>query len=45
MLEVIAFLEERYGISIGDTEMTTANLETIGRIAGFVVRKQAKVPA
>jgi acyl carrier protein len=45
MLEVIAFLEERYAISIGDTEMTTANLETIGRIAGFVARKQAKVPA
>jgi acyl carrier protein len=45
MLEVIAFLEEQYGISIADTEMTTANLETIGRIAGFVARKQGKAPA
>ena len=45
MLEVITFLEERYRISIGDTEMTTANLETIGRIAGFIARKQGREPA
>ena len=40
MLEVITFLESQYGITIEDTEMTPENLETIGRIAGFVARKQ-----
>jgi acyl carrier protein len=45
MLEVISFLEEHYGISIADTEMTPANLETIGRIVRFVAGKQEKAPA
>jgi acyl carrier protein len=40
MLEVIAFLEIEYGISITDTEMTPENLETTGRIARFVAQKQ-----
>jgi len=41
MLEVIAFLEGEYGFAIADTEMTPANLETIGRIASFVTHKRA----
>ena len=39
MLEVIAFLEAEFAICVADTEMTPENLETIGRIAGFVARK------
>ena len=42
MLELLAFLEECCGIAVPDTEMTTANLETIGRIADFVARKRAE---
>jgi len=45
MLEVIAFLESEFGIAITDTEMTPANLETIGRIANFVARKRASAAA
>jgi acyl carrier protein len=45
MLEVISFLEEQYGITIDDTEMTPANLETLGRIVRFVARKLQKEPA
>jgi acyl carrier protein len=45
MLEVISFLEEQYGIAIDDTEMTPANLETLGRIERFVARKLQKEPA
>jgi acyl carrier protein len=41
MLEIIAFLEEQYRIAIEDTETTPENLETIGRIADFIARKQA----
>jgi len=43
MLEVIAFLEGEYGISITDNEMIPENLETIGRIASFVAHKHAVV--
>jgi acyl carrier protein len=41
MLEVIGFLESTFHIAVGDTEATPDNLETIGRIAAFVARKQA----
>ncbi|MBL0275923.1 MAG: acyl carrier protein [Anaeromyxobacter sp.] len=40
MLEVIAFLEEQFAIKVDDAETVPANLETIGRITAFVVRKQ-----
>jgi len=40
MLEVIAFLESEFGISIDGNELTPENLETIGRIAGFVAQKR-----
>lgn len=41
MLEVIGFLEEQFAIKVEDAETVPANLETIGRIAAFVGRKQA----
>lgn len=40
MLEVIAFLESQFGIHIADQEMIPENLESIGKIAAFVTRKQ-----
>ena len=40
VLEVITFLEEEYGISVDDTEITPENLETIERIGRFVAQKQ-----
>lgn len=45
MLELIAFLEEEFGIQIADTEMVPENLDGIGRIAAFVDRKHAGTPA
>jgi len=39
MLEVIGFLEEEFGIKIGDQEVVPANLDSIGRIRAFVTRK------
>jgi acyl carrier protein len=41
MLEVIAFLETTYEISIEQSEITPANLETLGNIARFVGQKLA----
>jgi acyl carrier protein len=40
MLEVITFLETEFGLRIADTEMLPENLDSIQRIAGFVVRKR-----
>jgi acyl carrier protein len=39
VLEVIAFLEETFGISVEDSEMLPDNLDSIARIAAFVKRK------
>jgi acyl carrier protein len=39
VLEVIAFLEETFGISVEDSEMLPDNLDSIARIASFVKRK------
>ena len=41
MLEVILFIEAEFGFRVEDRETTPENLETIGRIADFVARKQA----
>jgi acyl carrier protein len=42
VLEVIAFLEETFGISVEDSEMLPDNLDSIARIASFVKRKTGK---
>ncbi len=41
ILELIAFLEERFGIHVADEEMLPANLDSVARIASFVARKRA----
>lgn len=39
-LELVAHLEGTYAIKIADQEMVPENLETLNRVAGFVVRKR-----
>jgi acyl carrier protein len=39
VLEIVAFLEERYGIEVGDAEVIPDNLGSIIRIARFVQSK------
>lgn len=39
VLELIAFLESEFGVSIADAEVTPENLETVGRIARFLAGK------
>lgn len=41
VLEVTAFLEETFGLRIVDVEITPENLDSIDRIARFVVRKNS----
>ena len=39
-LELIAFLEEQYGIAVADEEMAPENLDSIDAIARYVARKR-----
>jgi acyl carrier protein len=39
VLELVAFLEQRYGISVGDRELLPENLDSIRNASAFVSRK------
>lgn len=41
ILEVVMFLESKYGIKVADEELIPENLDSVDRIAAFVRRKQA----
>lgn len=40
-LELVAHLEETYGITIGDEEMVPENLDSLNAIEAFVLGKKA----
>ena len=40
LMELVGFLEERYGISVKDEDLTPENFESVARIEEFVARKQ-----
>jgi acyl carrier protein len=39
VLEIVMFLEERYGIKVNDDELVPDNLDSVNQIADFVARK------
>jgi acyl carrier protein len=39
VLELVGFLETRYGIKVEDDELVPANLDTLNRLSAFVRRK------
>lgn len=39
LLELVAFVEQKYGISIGDRELVPENLDSLQNISRFVARK------
>ena len=39
MLELVAFLEGTFGISIADTELIPENLDSLDKVAAFIERK------
>jgi len=41
VLELVEFLEGDLGVTVADHETVPANLDSIEKIAGFVVRKRA----
>jgi acyl carrier protein len=40
VLELVEFLEDRFGIAIDDAEIVPANLDSLSLIAAFIERKQ-----
>jgi len=41
VLEIVSFIEGKYGISVGDDEMIPEHLDSVANIAAFVARKKA----
>lgn len=42
ILELVAFVEERYGLTIEDVDILPENFASIGQVAAFVERKTAQ---
>ncbi len=40
VMELVAFLEEKFGLGIEDDELLPENLDSVDQIVGFVSRKQ-----
>jgi len=40
-LELVAFLEEKFGISVEDEDLIPANLDSLNAVSKFVQRKQS----
>lgn len=40
VMEVVAFLEESFGIVVDDDELVAENLDSVERLAAFVARKR-----
>lgn len=45
VLELVSFLEERFGIEIADIEIVPDNLDSIAAIVAFVARKAPAMAA
>lgn len=45
VLELVAFLEEQFGIPIADEDITPDNLDSVERICAFVQRKSNSIPS
>lgn len=41
VMELVGFLEQRYGISVDDADLTPENFENVSSIEAFVGRKQS----
>jgi acyl carrier protein len=40
MMELVAFIEERFTIEVGDEDLFPENFKSVDAIAGFIARKQ-----
>ena len=44
VLELVAFLGDKYGIQVTDKDLVPENLDSINSLIGFVQRKQVAAP-
>lgn len=44
IMQLVAFLEERFSVVIHDAELVPDNLDSIGKAAAFIEGKQAAAP-
>ncbi|MCG3202963.1 MAG: hypothetical protein NFCOHLIN_02849 [Gammaproteobacteria bacterium] len=42
-LEIAAFLEERFGITVKDDELLPDNLDSVGNLVAYIERKQPQL--
>ena len=42
VLELVSFIEATYGFRVEDEELVPENLDTIGDVASFVLKKQGE---
>lgn len=40
VLDIVSFLEESFGVKVGDEELTPQNFESVGALARFVAAKR-----
>ncbi len=45
VMEILLFLEERFGVRVPDEEITPENLDTIDALVRYLGRVEAQVPA
>ena len=45
VLELVAFVEERFGIAMADADIVPANLDSLDRIAAFVAARSPRAEA
>lgn len=45
VMEIVAFLEERFGLEVDDADITEENLGTVAAIAGYVAARTETEPA
>jgi acyl carrier protein len=43
VLELVAFIEDRYGITVADADIVPANLDSLARITAFITLKTASL--
>jgi acyl carrier protein len=41
ILELVAFIEETYGVTVKDADIIPANFDSIGRLAAFVASRSS----
>ncbi|MBN9443585.1 acyl carrier protein [Bosea sp. (in: a-proteobacteria)] len=45
VLELVAFIEDRYGIAVADADIVPANLDSVARITAFIASRSAALAA